>query len=168
VLRAARTEPQRLVIGIDADAASMRASSSAASKRKNSVPNALFVVAAVERLPDELTAVADRITVHFPWGSLLRGLVQGADHVLGSIADLATSGGHLEAMWSLLFRDRAAAAVTPLPDDVLRRAFETNGFDLIELRPASLEEVRATGSSWGKRLEAGSKRPTTLLRARKR
>jgi 16S rRNA (adenine(1408)-N(1))-methyltransferase len=167
VLRAAHADPRRLVIGVDADAASMRASSIAASRRKALVPNAAFVIAAVERLPDDLTGAADHITVHFPWGSLLRGLVTGADEVLGPIARVARRDAGFTALWSILPHDRTSVA-TPVPDDALHRSFDAHGLQVIEMRLASPQEVRSTGSSWAKRLGAGSKRPVTLLRALKR
>jgi 16S rRNA (adenine(1408)-N(1))-methyltransferase len=71
----ARREPGALVIGIDASATAMAESSlrAARASRKGGLPNALFVVAAAERPPDELRATAAEVTVLFPWGSLLRG-----------------------------------------------------------------------------------------------
>ena len=38
------------------------------------LPNLLLVIAAVESLPAELTALADEVTVYFPWGSLLEAI----------------------------------------------------------------------------------------------
>jgi 16S rRNA (adenine(1408)-N(1))-methyltransferase len=35
------------------------------------------VQAAVEDLPEDLADVADEVHVHFPWGSLLRGVATG-------------------------------------------------------------------------------------------
>ena len=69
----ARRDPDRLVIGLDADAASMRTSARRAARQKDGLPNAAFVVAAIESALADLRGVADRVTVHFPWGSLLRG-----------------------------------------------------------------------------------------------
>jgi 16S rRNA (adenine(1408)-N(1))-methyltransferase len=39
--------------------------------RKGGLDNALFVLAAAEAPPAELWALAARVTVLFPWGSLL-------------------------------------------------------------------------------------------------
>jgi len=146
----------------------MRRSSTVAARRKTAVPNAVFVVAAAEQLPEDLAHVADRVTVQFPWGSLLRGLVSGSDDILGPIATAAIGGAMLTALWSIVPRDVASAGVTPIPDQELSRRFRANGFDVTELRPATPEEVRASGSSWGKRLGVDSRRPVSLLRARKR
>ena len=91
MLRAARRDASRLVIGIDADAASMRE----AAGRRSGVANALFVVAAAESLPEELTSIADRATVYFPWGSLLRGLVTGDGPVLANLERVCANGAEV-------------------------------------------------------------------------
>ena len=53
VLAAAAAQPDRLVIGVDANAQSMATASRRASAKpaRGGLPNALFVVAAVEALP---------------------------------------------------------------------------------------------------------------------
>jgi hypothetical protein len=58
--------------------------------------------------------------------------------------------------------------VTPAPPDVIVRSFDRHGLDVKEIRPASAEEIRTTGSTWAKRLGAGTARTVTLLRATKR
>jgi len=169
VLRGARTDASRLFIGIDADAASMRAASAKASRRKTGQPNAIFVVASAERLPDELTGVADRVSILFPWGSLLRGLVTGDGTIVGAIARLASPGADVTAMWSVVARDTSRMDVEPLPHDGLSDAFHALGMTVCELRPATRQEAVATGSTWAKRLLAGdASRAVTLLRATKR
>ncbi|MGH2393895.1 MAG: methyltransferase domain-containing protein [Candidatus Limnocylindria bacterium] len=68
VLATAAAEPDRLVIGVDANAAAMVKAARRAASRPNrgGLPNALFVAAAVEALPAELDGVADLVTAHFP------------------------------------------------------------------------------------------------------
>jgi hypothetical protein len=62
----------------------------------------------------------------------------------------------------------AAVGVPPLLDEVLVERFDRHGLAVKEIRPASIEEIRATGSSWAKRLGAGSSRPVTRLLATRR
>jgi 16S rRNA (adenine(1408)-N(1))-methyltransferase len=77
VLATAAACPDRLVIGVDANAAAMADAARKATARsgkpgkpgkpgRGGLPNALFVVAAVEALPVELAGVADLVTAHFP------------------------------------------------------------------------------------------------------
>jgi hypothetical protein len=52
------------------------------------------------------------------------------------------------------------------PRDGLAASYARHGLELVEKRPATPEEVAASGSSWAKRLRAGRNRPVTLLRLR--
>jgi 16S rRNA (adenine(1408)-N(1))-methyltransferase len=162
VVRTALREPTTLAIGVDADAASMRETSRRAARaaKKGGLPNALFVVAAVEALPDELHAIADDVRVTFPWGSLLRGVVGADATVLAGIARVAKPGGEVRAMFSVTELDGL-----DITDAIYRAAFERYGLRVIEERPATADEIAATGSSWAKRLRAGVDRPVTLVRA---
>ena len=168
MLRAARADPGRLVIGIDADAASMRAASARAARRKTPLANALFVVAAVESLPKELHEVADRVTINFPWGSLLRGVVEGSSDVLGPIARAAVPGAEISLLFSIEERDVASARVRVPGEAELADGWTTRGFEVVDLRPATTDEIVASGSSWAKRLRAGSTRSVVLLHALRR
>lgn len=94
MLDAARREPNGLFIGVDPVAAAMAASSNRA--RREGLTNALFVVASIESMPVELTGVADRVTVLFPWGSLLLGVTQPDPRALATLACLARSRARLD------------------------------------------------------------------------
>ena len=149
------------MVGVDADAASMRETSRKAARapKKGGLPNAMFVVASVEALPDELHAIADEVRVTFPWGSLLRGVVGADPEVLAGIALVAKPGAEVRALFSVTERD--GLGVT---DRVDRVAFDEHRLQVVEDRPATVDEIEASGSSWAKRLRAGD-RPVTLVRA---
>jgi 16S rRNA (adenine(1408)-N(1))-methyltransferase len=167
VLHAARAQPHALVIGVDADAASMVEASRRAARRRDGLPNALFVVAAVERLPVELDGIVDEIRIHFPWGSLLRGIVRGEPAVLGPVARISRDGTVLRVLWSLTDRERGIGL--PAFDPVeLRHRLDAFGFELEQLREATGAEVADAGSSWAKRLGVGRGRSATRLQARRR
>jgi 16S rRNA (adenine(1408)-N(1))-methyltransferase len=162
VLRAARRDPSVLVIGLDADADSMRRASRAAARptRRGGVPNAVFVVAAVESVPEDLWSVADEVRVAFPWGSLLRGVLGRDDHALGGIARIAKPGAQVRALVSVTERDGLGPT-----GDVDPAAYRTHGLRVVEVRPADPDEIAWAESSWAKRLRAGLDRPVTLIRA---
>lgn len=168
MLRTARAEPSLLVIGIDADMASMRASSRKAADRRTGVPNAVFVVSAVEGLPSDLAGVADHVTIHFPWGSLLRGLVTGAGPIPSNIARTCRSGANVSAMWSITERDVHALELGHVDHDRISDAFAAVELEVQDIRPATPTDVAAVHSSWAKRLRAGIDRPATVLRATRR
>lgn len=167
MLRAARALPEALVIGIDADAASMVESSRRAARRSGGLPNALFVAAAAEALPPELDGLVDDVRIQFPWGSLLEGLVRAEPAVLRSLARVCRPGGSLRAIWSLTKHERGTGL---LDVDLawLPSAFRPYGFEAEAPRPATPDEIVDTGSSWAKRLGVGRARPAIALRARRR
>ena len=87
VSTAARANPSKFYIGIDANTKPLEKISMKATRKplRGGLPNVLFVQAAVENLPEELNATADEIHIHFPWGSLLRAVVLGDEAVLASL-----------------------------------------------------------------------------------
>jgi 16S rRNA (adenine(1408)-N(1))-methyltransferase len=108
VLAAAAADPRALVVGIDADASAMAEASRRAARpaRKGGLPNALFVVASAEAPAPELSGVADLVTVHFPWGSLLRGVLGIDDAAARGISALPRPEmGLIDAFVSVTARD---------------------------------------------------------------
>ena len=83
--------------------------------------------------------------------------------VLAGIAALRAPGAEIRALVSVVERD-GVAGVPGAPR--LAAAYAEQGLRLEELRPATDAEVAASGSTWAKRLRAGSARPVTLLRLR--
>ena len=168
VLERARREPDAFVIGLDASAAAMAESSLRASRPtgKGGLPNAIFVVAAAERPPSELRGIADELTIEFPWGSLLRGALAaaGASEAADGIAGLLRPGG--AAMVLLSVDPRDGLDVPPLettsPLDLAAR-WRCHGLEVTGWRRATDEEIRATASSWGRRLRAGRDRAVWRL-----
>ena len=156
VLAAAAANPNILVIGVDASAdATAEASRRAAGPaRRGGLPNALFVVAAAEALPPELDGVADRVTIHLPWGSLLRGALAVDEAVASGIARLVAPGGRVEILVAPATRDRLdpATDVERRLGDGLAGDWRRFGLKLREARLATDEDVAAAHSTWARRL----------------
>lgn len=93
VLAEARRRPDTLVLGLDANPDAMRAASAraAAKAARGGVPNAVFVWAAAEQLPREISGV-DEVHVLMPWGSLLRAVVQPDVPVLAAVTRACVPG----------------------------------------------------------------------------
>jgi 16S rRNA (adenine(1408)-N(1))-methyltransferase len=170
VLAAAAAEPDRLVVGVDASAAAMAEASRRAGRRadRGGLPNALFVVAAAEALPPELDGLADRVTVHFPWGSLLRGLLAADPAVMAGLVRAMRPGATLSLLLSVTGRDRGAVAgpVGEATLAALAAPYGRHGLVVTRVRPATPADVAASRSTWGRRLDAGARRPAWLLEAR--
>jgi 16S rRNA (adenine(1408)-N(1))-methyltransferase len=95
--RLARAHPDWLCVAVDACAAAMRRLSSKAVRRaaRGGAPNALFLLAAAESLPGALEGMADEITVQYPWGSLLRAVIEPDPAILRQIARVGRPGARL-------------------------------------------------------------------------
>jgi 16S rRNA (adenine(1408)-N(1))-methyltransferase len=150
VLAHATEHPDRLVLGVDAVADPMVDASrrAARSPGRGGLPNARYVVAALDALPAELDGLADLVTVHFPWGSLRDAAIGRDEQATARLARLVGPAGRLELLVADGDRDRAA----PFDPDVALAALAAAGLRVNELRPATLADAVAAHSSWGKRL----------------
>jgi 16S rRNA (adenine(1408)-N(1))-methyltransferase len=153
---AVAVDPDTFVVGIDASTAAMAESSRRAARPagRGGLPNALFVVAAAEALPAELCGLADVVTIHLPWGSLLRGALALDHEVAAGIARVVAPTGRVAILLAPAARDRLSSDV-----DVQGRLAEglggdwsRHGLELCEARPATDEEIAASRSTWARRL----------------
>jgi hypothetical protein len=137
----------------------------AQSTSKGGLPNALFVVAAAEQIPNELRGVAGTMTLAFPWGSLLRGALALNDAAAQGIAALLSPGATATATFSI--EDRDGLDLPSLHDGADRQALADRwarlGLDVCMLRPATREELVAMPSTWARRLAAGRDRAAWRL-----
>jgi 16S rRNA (adenine(1408)-N(1))-methyltransferase len=159
----APAEPGVFVIGIDASAAAMAEASRRAARpvSRGGVANAFFVVAAAEWPPTELLAVADELTINFPWGSLLRGALAIDDTAASGIAALLKPGAGLTGLVSVTPRDGLGldASDELLEANQLAGRWANHGLQLVSVCPATEDDVAATRSTWARRLGVGRARP---------
>ena len=164
----AAARPDLLVIGVDADARSMIEASRRAARatRRGCLSNALFVVAAAEALPAELDGRADALTVHFPWGSLLRGLLDADPAIVAGMARVTRPGATVTLLLSLTERDRSIGpgSLDERTLAALAPRYAAHGLLLRQARRPTVEEIAHAHSSWAKRLRAGLSRPVWLVR----
>jgi 16S rRNA (adenine(1408)-N(1))-methyltransferase len=160
VLAEARRRPDTLVVGLDAGPDAMRrtAARAAAKPAKGGVPNAVFVWAAVEQLPAELTGVTE---VHslMPWGSLLRALASPEHAVLRSVAAVCRAGAPFLVTLNLHAWRPPVPEVGETPEPtptsaagLLAPAYARAGWSLEAADYLSDEELAGLGTSWTKRL----------------
>jgi 16S rRNA (adenine(1408)-N(1))-methyltransferase len=150
VRQIARDKPRCFAIGIDTCRENLREVS------RRAPDNARYLIADALALPDELAGLATRITINFPWGSLLRGLLAGDARLLAGLRAIARppSGAVLD----IKLNDSALAAVGwTLTDGGVRieamlRAAGCAPEPAIALESAAL---RACPTTWAKRLAHG-------------
>lgn len=153
MLARAEAAPGWLWLGLDAAADGMAAASNVAARR---LPNALFVRAAAEQLPPELSGLAAMVTLNFPWGSLLQGVVR--PHALGpALARLAREGATAVIRFSVdPVRDaaeleRLGLAPADLETRALEHAWRLAGWTGTT-RELAANEARALPTTWARRL----------------
>jgi hypothetical protein len=90
VYRMAEQHQDRFFIGIDACRENLRAN----SQRK--LPNALFVIANAQALPQELNGLISHVTINFPWGSLLESLLVGDPALMNGLSCISCLNAGIE------------------------------------------------------------------------
>ena len=176
VYKSARENPRKFYIGIDANTRPLEKISEKVHRKpsKGGLPNVLFLRAAIEDLPEELNGVADEIHVHFPWGSLLGGLLGGDGRVLIAIRRLCAVNALLELVMGLdPQRDRtelsrlAIAEFTPAQiRSRLAQPYLNAGFEITEVGELLPSDWPHIHSTWAKRLAQNPNRSLTYLIAR--
>jgi 16S rRNA (adenine(1408)-N(1))-methyltransferase len=173
VSAAAKANPNKFFIGVDANVKPLEKPSMKATRKpaKGGLPNALFVQAAAEDLPEELNGVADEIHIHFPWGSLLRAVTTGDREVLKGLRRIAAPECILEIVIGVdPLRDRSEIERLGVPE--LTPVF-THSFLVPQYIAANFDFVRAgkldrgrwerLETSWAKRLQGNDAREVTYL-----
>ena len=148
VLHHARACPWWFAIGVDTCRENLRAAARARPC------NALFVIAEAQALPAELHGLATRITINFPWGSLLEGLLEGHAGLLGGLAAAAQPGAALEIR---LNGGALAEQGWPLEagGEQVRRMLVAHGFLAGQPVLLGARALRACPTTWAKRLAFG-------------
>jgi 16S rRNA (adenine(1408)-N(1))-methyltransferase len=135
-------------IGIDACRENLRTAS------RKAPGNALFLIANARNLPCELYGQATEITVNFPWGSLLDGLLTGERALLGGLAALAQPSARIDVRLNeraLVVQGWSVAAGARQVQETLTMA----GFSMHQPLALSNEELGRLPTTWAKRLAFG-------------
>ena len=173
--RYAAAHPDRFAIGIDPVAEAMAEMSARALRKteRGGLPNVLYAVASIERMPSELDRIANQIFVNLPWGSLMRGIILGDDAVLDAVARVARSAATIRIVLNTrIFDDPVPLEARDLPDvtpeyvrDTLAPAFERHRIAIDDARYLAAEEVAALETTWAKRLSQRRPAPSLLIEA---
>jgi 16S rRNA (adenine(1408)-N(1))-methyltransferase len=168
VSAAARANPSKFYIGLDANAKPLEKISMKATRKpaKGGLPNAMFVQAAIEDLPDELNGVADEIHIHFPWGSLLKAVAIGDHDVLTSLRRIAAADCLLEIVVGIdPVRDQSEMERLEIPEltpvflhSYLFPKFAAVGFELVEHGKLDRAAWSSLETSWARRLQGNDGR----------
>ena len=148
VCRMAEQHQDRFFIGIDACRENLRAN----SQRK--LPNALFIIASAQALPQELNGLISHVTINFPWGSLLESLLSSEDslviRLLSVTRPFASIDIHLNAEALL-----TAGWTLESGADQIERIVNANGWRTKSRSWMDAHLLRSFATTWAKRLAFG-------------
>ena len=134
----------------------------------------LCIAEPLDVLARELGAVAERITVILPWGSLLRAVAAPELESLRQIAGLCLSNANVEIVFSYDLHDAREGA--PLETGVfdeahitgtLPRHYAQAGLQIVTVEQIPQRELTTYETTWAKRLAFGRPRKVWRIRATK-
>lgn len=144
----ARARPTWFGIGVDTCRENLRSAS------RQAPPNVQYLIADARALPSSLTNVAAQISINFPWGSLLQGLLAGDAGLLTGLAALAQPGATLD-----IWLNAGALAVASSSLDVagpeVQHGLRAHGFVVKPPRVCDAQVLRTYPTTWAKRLAFG-------------
>lgn len=174
----AKANPDKFFIGVDANVKPIEKPSIKATRKpaKGGLPNAMFVQAAAEDLPEEFDGKADEIHIHFPWGSLLKAVAIGDAGILASLHRIGAPDCLLEIVIGIdPVRDRVELERLGIPEltlvfvhSYLIPKYIAAGFDPLEVRRLDNDEWAKLETSWAKRLHGNSGRTVFYLVMRRK
>ncbi len=155
----AQARPNDFVMGIDACRENLHEVS------RRAAANALFVIANAQVLPSDLYGLAAHITINFPWGSLLEGLLADDAGLFSGLVMVARPGATLEVR---LNGGALAEGGWELEEgaDRVQAVLSANGFAMRSAHILSRNELITFPTTWAKRLAFGRDPRAVVLRGR--
>jgi 16S rRNA (adenine(1408)-N(1))-methyltransferase len=131
----------------------------------------LFVRAALENLPPELEGLAARVSVLFPWGTLLKAVAAPEPERLRAFRALCREGAELHLVFGYdATRERRAVEALRLAEATEERvlgelvpAYAAAGWEVLARRLDD-EALESIPTTWAKRLRFGQARSYWELR----
>lgn len=145
----ARACPECFVIGVDACREPLREVS------RSAPTNALFLIANVLSLPNELAGLADQVTMICAWGSMLEGLLYAAPEMVHGLKIIGRAG----ARATFVVNERALGHYgLSLANGAehIAAVLEANGLRVEARSLLNAAELRAWPTSWSRRMASGN------------
>lgn len=165
VANLAKHDPGTLHIGVEPNHASLIDVSRRRRPGDLLESNVCFVLGSWQDLPGELSGVAARVTVLFPWGSLLQAAAIADDTFLDAIRGIAAPGAQLELVTAI---DAATDAgelrrlgLAGLEPERIAEAWRSRGLAVEQTQLAASHPYQTT---WWRRIRHRPGRVATLTR----
>lgn len=162
IYRTAANHTKEFFIGIDANASQLEEISTKITKKpaKGGLSNIIYLKASAEELPSELENLVDEVHIHFPWGSLIEGLVKADSQILNQIKMIMKDTAELHIQ--LTYDDKYEESYRnerQMPDlsidyiqEELAKKYKEFGFYLLYTYTLIDLEKKQIDSPWGKKI----------------
>jgi 16S rRNA (adenine(1408)-N(1))-methyltransferase len=144
----AEAHPEYLAIGIDTCRENLYVNS------RGKLPNALYLIYPARSLPAELYGRASIITINFPWGSLLSGLLDEDPALLFGLAAIAKPGAILELRVNADALQERGLLIDQ-DHQRIQSALTISGYKIHLSNLLGARELRLCQTTWAKRLAFG-------------
>ena len=140
--------PDWFIIGVD----SCRENLHDHSRAK--LPNMLFIIASAQNLPREFSGRISHITINFPWGSLLEGLLTADAALMNGMLSVSKQNTQIDVH---LNGGALAAAGTSLEDGskTIHENMNRCGWSVTDPHLIDPDALRNFPTTWAKRLAYG-------------
>ncbi|KKT75492.1 MAG: 16S rRNA methylase [Microgenomates group bacterium GW2011_GWA2_44_7] len=157
VYQLAKANPDRFIIGIDPNQKNLEKTSARLYKKtaKGGLKNALYVLASIEDLPEELNGLANQIFINFPWGSLLGGITEPNEKIWKNLRRVSRPGAIIDIL--------LPAEQMPISEEWRQRLVK-GGFRVERHEQIDADHLKSYPSEWAKRLAFGRDRHFLHLR----
>ncbi len=159
MLHQARVDTRLLAVGVDACRENLREPSRTAPQ------NALFAIANALGLPSELDGLAQRVTLNFPWGSLLAGLLCGDPGLLDGLLRIARPGASFEIRLNASALAQAGWGLVEAGEQV-RSTLSNAGLRVWAPYLLDAVELRKVPTSWARKMAFGRDPEAVLIQAK--
>jgi 16S rRNA (adenine(1408)-N(1))-methyltransferase len=144
----AEQQQDRFFIGIDACRENLRVHS------RSKLPNALFVIANAQALPQELNGLASHITINFPWGSLLESLLVGDPALMSGLSSISCLNAGVEIRLNGGALAEAGTTLEAGAEKIYHNMLQV-GWQVETPVMMNASVLRSFPSTWAKRLAFG-------------
>lgn len=166
VANLAKRDPGTVYIGVEPNHASLIDVSRAARRAAGPADaNVCYVLGSWQDLPGELSGMAARVTVLFPWGSLLQAAATADDTFLDAIRGIAAPGAQLELLTAIDAVTDAGElrrlGLDGLEPERIAEAWRSRGLAVEQAQLAASHPYQTT---WWRRIRHRPGRVATLTR----
>ena len=144
----AKQHQDRFFMGVDACRENLRAN----SQRK--LPNALFIIASAQALPQELNRLISHVTINFPWGSLLESLLSGEPALMNGLSSISCPNAGVEIRLNSGALAEAGTALEAGAEKIYYNMLRS-GWQVETLVMMNASVLRSFPTTWAKRLAFG-------------